>query len=146
MDQSSDTAAKRRIREKYCVLVPHPNEARALVVPGAQGWALPEFVPEREWPDLPEALAAIRAQLHLGDREGAGPAGRSLPEGDRSPAAARGRAPPDAGPAGPGSLSHRSGKRHPAGLDPDAGSPSLRGVPGGRPLESAVPIERWEEI
>src|SRR5258708_621453 len=65
MGQTSDTPEMRRIREKYCVLIPHPREVRAFVVPEAKGWALPEFVPEREWPDLPEALAAIRAQLGI---------------------------------------------------------------------------------
>jgi hypothetical protein len=57
--------AVRRIREKYCVLIPHPSEVRALVVRSPHGWQLPEFVPPREWPELPEALAAVRAQLRI---------------------------------------------------------------------------------
>lgn len=65
MSEPADTAPGRAPREKYCVLIPHAAEAMAFVVPKEEGWALPEFLPEREWPDLPEALAAIRAQLRI---------------------------------------------------------------------------------
>jgi hypothetical protein len=62
---SSDTPVRSTIREKYCVLIPHPTQGRAFVVRAGDGWALPEFLPDREHPDLPEALPAIQAQLRI---------------------------------------------------------------------------------
>jgi aminoglycoside phosphotransferase (APT) family kinase protein len=61
----SDSTTRSTIREKYCVLIPHPTRAQALVVPAGDGWALPEFLPDHEHPDLPDALQAIRAQLRI---------------------------------------------------------------------------------
>src|SRR5438132_10659914 len=65
MSQATATAAGSTVREKYCVLIPHPTEVRALVVPEGEGWALPEFLPDHEHPDLPDALPAIRALLRI---------------------------------------------------------------------------------
>jgi hypothetical protein len=60
-----ETPVRSTLREKYCVLIPHPAQPKAFVVPRGDGWALPEFRPEREHPDLPDALPAIRAQLQV---------------------------------------------------------------------------------
>jgi len=53
------------LRERYCALVPHATEPRALLVLGEAGWVLPEFIPDREihHVDLVHAAEVMRAQL-----------------------------------------------------------------------------------
>jgi Phosphotransferase enzyme family len=67
MSQLTEPIQESAAREKYCVLIPHPTEIRALVVPRGDGWALPEFVPEREIydEDLLCARRTMRAQLQI---------------------------------------------------------------------------------
>lgn len=64
MSRSRHTEAS-TAREKYCVLIPHPTAVAVLGVPLGEGWALPECVPHRDHPELPEARRIARAQLGL---------------------------------------------------------------------------------
>src|SRR5438045_2415593 len=65
MSQSIGPPMESNAHEKYCVLIPHPSEARAHVVRVREGWVLPPFFPDREIHnvDLPHARRTVQAQL-----------------------------------------------------------------------------------
>ena len=65
MSRTPNKTTKSVVREKYCVLLPHSTEPKTLVVRHGEGWMLPEFLPDREHPELPQAQQAIRAQLKI---------------------------------------------------------------------------------